>query len=49
MQVHGIIMVVAWGFVIPFGALVAGSLKAFDPLWFHIHRAVQVRIPGLTP
>eukprot|EP00884_Botryococcus_braunii_P020368 jgi/Botrbrau1/7014/Bobra.0165s0043.1 len=40
-KVHGYIMVISWGILIPLGAMVAASLKRFDPLWFQIHRVVQ--------
>jgi len=48
---HGLLMLAAWGFLLPFGAFVARYLKG--PLsdgtparWFVVHRAVQ--IGGLT-
>ena len=35
-------MVVGFGILIPIGVLVARILKPLDPLWFHLHRAIQV-------
>ncbi|GAQ87169.1 DOMON domain containing protein [Klebsormidium nitens] len=38
---HGWINAISWGFLLPLGVLTARYFKAHDPLWFHIHRAVQ--------
>lgn len=37
-------MVTGFGILIPLGVLVARTMKMFDPLWFHLHRAIQVRL-----
>ncbi len=42
---HAWLMVIGWTIIL-IGAVVARELKALDPLWFHIHRALQVF--GLT-
>ena len=42
LQVHGILMVVGFGILIPLGVLVARTMKPLDPLWFHLHRTIQV-------
>lgn len=44
MQVHGILMVVGFGILVPIGVLVARTLKPLDPLWFHLHRIIQVKL-----
>ena len=44
-QVHGILMVVGFGILIPIGVLVARTLKPLDPLWFHLHRVIQANLP----
>ena len=44
MQVHGILMVVGFGILVPIGVLVARTLKPLDPLWFHLHRTIQVEL-----
>ena len=47
MQVHGIIMTTGFGILIPLGVLVARTMKIFDPLWFHLHRGIQVQLAML--
>lgn len=45
-QAHGVLMVVAWIFILPISVAVARTCKGFrTPLWFHLHRALGVR-PG---
>lgn len=39
---HGWLMAVGWGLLIPLGILVARHGKDWDPLWFHLHRGVQI-------
>ncbi|PSC69354.1 alpha beta-hydrolase isoform B [Micractinium conductrix] len=39
---HAWLMVTGWGILIPIGILTARHAKRWDPLWFHVHRAVQV-------
>lgn len=45
-QVHGILMTLAWGVLLPVGAVVARNFKTASALWFHIHRATQVPPPA---
>lgn len=46
MQAHGVLMVVAWIFILPISVAIARTCKGFrTPLWFHLHRALGVR-PG---
>ena len=35
-------MFVSWGFLIPTGAILAKFYKHRSPIWFHLHRGVQV-------
>ena len=42
MQIHGILMAVAWGLIIPVGVLVSRYGKPWTN-WFRAHRAIQVR------
>ena len=45
-QAHGVLMVVAWIFILPISVAVARTCKGLKtPLWFHLHRALGVR-PG---
>jgi hypothetical protein len=39
---HGALMLVSWGLLIPAGAVLARFFKHREPLWFHLHRSVQV-------
>ncbi|CAG5091224.1 Oidioi.mRNA.OKI2018_I69.PAR.g12922.t1.cds [Oikopleura dioica] len=52
---HGSLMIIAWGFFIPVGALLAAARVLFQKggLWFHLHRAfmiigVLLNIAGFT-
>mmetsp|Transcript_37108 Transcript_37108/g.82554 ORF Transcript_37108/g.82554 Transcript_37108/m.82554 type:complete len:617 (+) Transcript_37108:171-2021(+) len=40
-QLHGLFMGLAWGVLLPAGALIARYLRHKDPLWFKLHRAIQ--------
>ncbi|KAJ0539493.1 putative cytochrome b561 and DOMON domain-containing protein [Helianthus annuus] len=40
-RAHGILNMMAWGILIPIGAMVARYLKHLDPLWFYVHSSVQ--------
>eukprot|EP00245_Coleochaete_scutata_P017234 TRINITY_DN834_c0_g4_i1.p1 TRINITY_DN834_c0_g4~~TRINITY_DN834_c0_g4_i1.p1 ORF type:complete len:1008 (-),score=127.44 TRINITY_DN834_c0_g4_i1:889-3912(-) len=40
-NVHGIINALAWGILIPVGAMLARYAKAYDPAWFYAHVTVQ--------
>ena len=42
-QAHGVLMVVAWVFLLPISVAVARTCKGHDPLWFQAHRALGVR------
>ncbi|KAL4443838.1 hypothetical protein ABPG75_011575 [Micractinium tetrahymenae] len=39
---HGWLMAIGWGVLIPLGIVTARHGKRWDPLWFHVHRAVQI-------
>ena len=39
---HGALMVVSWGFLIPLGAIMAKFYKHRSPIWFHLHRGIQM-------
>ena len=39
---HGTLMVTSWGLLLPMGVLIAHFLRHRDPMWFLIHRAIQV-------
>eukprot|EP00891_Asterochloris_glomerata_P006476 jgi/Astpho2/6476/Aster-x0732 len=41
-QVHGILVTVGWGIVLPIGIWVARSFKTLDPWWFMGHLALQL-------
>lgn len=44
-QIHGILNVVSWGILFPFGAIVARYMRTFesaDPAWFYLHVLCQV-------
>ncbi|KAK9815929.1 hypothetical protein WJX72_012106 [[Myrmecia] bisecta] len=41
-KIHGWLMVVSWGFLIPVGVLIARYMRSVDPWWFHLHRAIQL-------
>jgi len=41
-RLHGILMTISWGFLLPAGAVIAKFFKHKDPLWFHLHRFFQV-------
>ena len=43
-QIHGVLNAVAWGILIPTGAIIARYLRVFesaDPAWFYLHIACQ--------
>jgi cytochrome b561 len=43
-QIHGVLNGVAWGILIPLGAMIARYLRVFesaDPAWFYLHIACQ--------
>ena len=41
-MLHGIFVVLAWGFFLPWGAFIARHMKHREPLWFHLHILFQV-------
>ena len=43
---HGSLMLVSWGFLLPCGIISAHFLRHRGPIWFKLHRAIQVT--GLT-
>lgn len=38
---HGILTIIGWGIIIPFGASMARYLREYEPLWYYIHSSVQ--------
>jgi hypothetical protein len=42
LQAHAWLMVIGWGLLLPSGAVVAHSFKSLGPIWFRIHRTVQI-------
>ena len=41
---HGIFMFLGWGLLLQLGAFIARYLRHKDPLWFLLHRALQVLV-----
>ena len=43
-QVHGWLMCLAWGFLIPVGVVIAcfRTVRGMGTWWFHLHRALQI-------
>jgi hypothetical protein len=41
-HLHGLCMALSWGILLPAGVLMARHLRHKDPLWFKLHRAVQM-------
>lgn len=39
---HGALMLVSWGFLLPAGAIIGRFYKHRSPIWFHLHRGIQV-------
>jgi hypothetical protein len=40
-RVHGALMAISWGFLVPAAIVIARFFKHKDPLWFQLHRAMQ--------
>ncbi|KAI7840061.1 hypothetical protein COHA_006192 [Chlorella ohadii] len=38
---HLWLLLLGWGVFIPLGIVIARTMKERDPLWFHLHRAIQ--------
>lgn len=38
-------MLIGWGVLIPVGVAIARTCKAWDPMWFHLHRWLGVPDP----
>lgn len=38
---------IGWGVLIPVGIVMARSFKEAAPLWFHLHRGLQVGVTRL--
>ncbi|KAB2620761.1 hypothetical protein D8674_039519 [Pyrus ussuriensis x Pyrus communis] len=38
---HGILTIIGWGIIIPFGASMARYLREYEPLWYYLHSSVQ--------
>ncbi|KAJ3694513.1 hypothetical protein LUZ60_009993 [Juncus effusus] len=47
---HGAMAMIGWGVLLPIGAIIARYLRHKDPLWYHLHLAIQFLgyIIGLT-
>lgn len=41
-QLHGIFMFIGWGILLQLGMFIARYFRHKDPLWFKIHRILQV-------
>ncbi|KAL1496873.1 hypothetical protein AB1Y20_014456 [Prymnesium parvum] len=39
---HGVLMAFGWGFMLPAGAIIARFYKRLGPLWFTLHKLLQV-------
>ena len=39
---HGVLMLLGWGVLLPWGAATAHTLKRFDPTWFRVHVGLQI-------
>ncbi|XVE77277.1 hypothetical protein DITRI_Ditri13aG0049400 [Diplodiscus trichospermus] len=39
---HGILGIIAWGLILPVGAIVARYLQHKDPLWYYLHAGIQL-------
>ncbi|GAQ86586.1 hypothetical protein KFL_002980090 [Klebsormidium nitens] len=40
-KVHGIIQMIVWSVIFPLGIIAARFFHHMDPLWWHLHRAIQ--------
>ncbi|XVF80235.1 hypothetical protein PTKIN_Ptkin15bG0054600 [Pterospermum kingtungense] len=38
---HGLLGIIAWGLILPVGAIIARYLKHKDPLWYYLHAGIQ--------
>lgn len=47
-RVHGVLMAISWGFLFPVGVTIARFMKHLDPLWFKLHRGIQILGFALT-
>ena len=47
---HGDMGLIAWGMLLPFGAIIPRYFKHHDPQWFYLHISIQIVgfLPGLT-
>ena len=47
---HGAMGLIAWGMLLPFGAIIPRYFKHHDPQWFYLHISIQIVgfLPGLT-
>ena len=41
--IHGILMIVGWGLLLPLGVVFA-RCKEWGPIWFQLHRVTQVSL-----
>ncbi|KAL6062525.1 DBH-like monooxygenase protein 1, variant 2 [Balamuthia mandrillaris] len=42
LKLHGLLMALGWGILLPLGTFWPRFFKRYDPLWFHLHRVFQV-------
>eukprot|EP01135_Chromosphaera_perkinsii_P007995 Nk52_evm67s1073 gene=Nk52_evmTU67s1073 len=41
-MLHGLFMAISWGMLLPVGVVIARYFKHKDPLWFQLHRIIQL-------
>merc|ERR1712038_1850757 len=47
--IHGSLMLIGWGWLLPSGAVIAKFGRHRDPLWFNIHKMLQAVLGILRP
>lgn len=40
-RTHGTLGLIAWGLLLPYGAIAARYFKHLDPMWFYLHAGIQ--------
>ncbi|KAE9463113.1 hypothetical protein C3L33_04979, partial [Rhododendron williamsianum] len=40
-RTHGILGLIGWGLLLPYGVIAARYFKHYDPLWFYLHAGIQ--------
>eukprot|EP00892_Ulva_mutabilis_P010891 jgi/Ulvmu1/8174/UM040_0071.1 len=41
-RTHAILMILGWGLLLPLGVMLANTLRTLGPIWFQLHRLIQV-------